>query len=124
MIWTVLAAAAQASVPFAAATAPAAVPLPHAEYMKACLTSGGMTGHYPTIGSADIFQVSPAARLVRLSVLAEPGANVTVSWLHPTTTIPQINTTLFGSTSMAFSARSVKLSTGGTMPVSWCARVD
>ncbi len=82
MIWAMLAVAAQAAVPSPAAAPPAAVPLPHAEYMKACLTSGGMTGYYPSIGSADILQLTQTPRLVRLSVLAEPGANVAIHREH------------------------------------------
>lgn len=102
-----------------------ALPVTYGDYVKACLASGGMTGWWPALGSADVYQIG-SARKIDLSIWSEPGANVDVLWVNPATN-KSVKSTLIGPSSMAFTATSVKIS-GPTSPapsqVAWCARVQ
>ena len=66
--------------------------LPHADYVKTCISTGGMAGYMATGGTADLLQISgtpvsgATVRFVELSVLSDPGANTNVIWLPSTGT--------------------------------------
>ncbi len=108
----------------ALAAAPAIPPAPHADYITACIQGGGMAGHAPlgTTTSVDVLQISATTvRFVELSVMAEPGTTTTVTWLPATGTA--VNSILFGTTTMAFATKFVKLSPPSNGATSWCVRV-
>lgn len=100
-----------------------APPAAHADYITACIQGGGMAGHAPlgATTTVDVLQIQPAARFIELSVMTERPAQTTIFWLPATGNA--VNSLLFGTTTMAFSARSVKLSPSTSAATSWCVRV-
>ena len=99
------------------------VPASHADYITACIQGGGMAGHAPlgATTNVDVLQIQPAARYIELSVMTDRPNVTNIFWVPATGSA--INTPLFGTTTMAFSARSVKLSPSSAAATSWCVRV-
>jgi hypothetical protein len=110
------------AVPGGAHTIPS-TPTTHADYINACIQGGGMGGHAPlgATTTVDVLQIQPTARFIELSVMTDRPNVTTIFWLPASGNM--VTTSLFGTTTMAFSARSVKLSPSSAAATSWCVRV-
>ncbi len=100
-------------------------PIAAGEFLKACLSGGGMAGYAPVMaGGIDLYQLS-SARLLELSMWQDRSATATISWqpqpVSGTQKPPAQNTPINGSSTMAFVTTFAKLNSTGE--VAWCLRL-